>query len=722
MIYNIILELCYGIKEIHKNNLIHRDLKPENIFLTSNMKIKIGDFGITKQLKNVNDYAKTLVGTYLYMAPEIINGEKYNTKVDIWALGCIIHELCTLNYCFNGSSYDALKKSILECKYEKIDSEYYGLDLQNLIDLLLKENHRQRPIIDEVIKIINKNVDLLLFGEKVQLFLEDEVYQNQIIENNIFKSINQIEKKIILREKAKNELKSGFFAVPLVGGLVTLLLTGGFSLIFLFSLIGAGAVLNLLQIKFFNSDEKKDFIKTNSILIQSIQSKLMNIIKEKLDKNLLKEKIIIYNDNNFNENIMKIKNKLLEKKYLERLKKITTNNFNILLLGNTNTGKSTLVNEFLKLDDSSKAKESDGGPTKIIDFTPYKGEINGKTYILYDTNGMENTGEDSFELKKKSIISEIEKRIKSDNPNKLIHCIWYCFQGSNVQSSDKYFIKNLLNIYTTYSIPIIYIHTQTLTKQHVEVSKKGIKKYLNEIFNNDKNKVDEQLNNYISILSRKYEDIGKEAFGLKELEELSLKEIEAKGIKSSYFEFIKQSIIPILIDGVFNLIFPEAIIEELGNEAKRDLEHLLEEFLNIVNNNKLGLSQEVKKQNKDSLMKIFNNFRTQREPLKNELMKLLRKDKLKEDNNDLVKNIYEQKNEDYKKEMGYEQFCKNVENLVYGNLDSCKEEIINNLLNQVFVFFILETIKSGIMEEFKLREKVILNEIYTAIFKELNNK
>ena len=190
MIYNIILELCYGIKEIHKNNLIHRDLKPENIFLTSNMKIKIGDFGITKQLKNVNDYAKTLVGTYLYMAPEIINGEKYNTKVDIWALGCIIHELCTLNYCFNGSSLSALMNRILECKYEKIDSKNYGLDLQNLIDLLLKENYKQRPIIDEVIKIINKNVDLPLFGEKVQLFLEDEVYQNKLIENNIFKSIN----------------------------------------------------------------------------------------------------------------------------------------------------------------------------------------------------------------------------------------------------------------------------------------------------------------------------------------------------------------------------------------------------------------------------------------------------------------------------------------------------------------------------------------------------
>ena len=127
MIYNIILELCYGIKEIHKNNLIHRDLKPENIFLTSNMNIKIGDFGITKKLKDVNDYAKTQVGTYLYMAPEIIKGEKYNTKVDIWALGCIIHELCTLNYCFNGSSLSALMNRILECKYEKIDSKNYGL-------------------------------------------------------------------------------------------------------------------------------------------------------------------------------------------------------------------------------------------------------------------------------------------------------------------------------------------------------------------------------------------------------------------------------------------------------------------------------------------------------------------------------------------------------------------------------------------------------------------
>ena len=97
----------------------------------------------------------------------------------------------------------------------------------------------------------------------------------------------------------------------------------------------------------------------------------------------------------------------------------------------------------------------------------------------------------------------------------------------------------------------------------------GIEKYLNEIYNNDKSKTEEQLKNYISILARGDEDEEKEAFDLEELEELSQKEIEAKGIKSSYFEFIKQDIIPILIN--FNLIFTENNIKNLINNSKKVL-------------------------------------------------------------------------------------------------------------------------------------------------------
>ena len=62
-------------------------------------------------------------------------------------------------------------------------------------------------------------------------------------------------------------------------------------------------------------------------------------------------------------------------------------------------------------------------------------------------------------------------------------------------------------------------------------------------------------------MARGDEEEGKEAFGLDKLEQLSQKEIETKGLKSSYFEYIKNDIIPILINGVFNLILPNIILK-----------------------------------------------------------------------------------------------------------------------------------------------------------------
>lgn len=75
--------------------IIHRDLKPDNILLTSDGKIKICDFGISRPLGVVSK-AMTLAGTYHYMAPEIIKGQKYTEKVDVWSIGCVVYELCTL--------------------------------------------------------------------------------------------------------------------------------------------------------------------------------------------------------------------------------------------------------------------------------------------------------------------------------------------------------------------------------------------------------------------------------------------------------------------------------------------------------------------------------------------------------------------------------------------------------------------------------------------------
>ena len=73
------------------------------------------------------------------------------------------------------------------------------------------------------------------------------------------------------------------------------------------------------------------------------------------------------------------------------------------------------------------------------------------------------------------------------------------------------------------------------------------------------------------------------------------------------------------------------------------------------------------------------------------------------------------------KKITYENFCDKVEDLIYGNMASKKEEIINNFLNTGFSSFIIQIIKTGINEQFKSCEEKIINEIYIQIFDELKN-
>ena len=154
LIYSIVLDICLGIKEIHKNNIIHRDLKPENIFRLNNNKIKIGDFGVAKQLDQNKKSANSMYGTLNYVAPELLKG-KYNNKVDIWSLGCIIYELLTLNYCFE-NIIDLCDKIYSNKRYGEININKYNNKWQVLIDLLLKKDYNERPTIDEVINFLNK--------------------------------------------------------------------------------------------------------------------------------------------------------------------------------------------------------------------------------------------------------------------------------------------------------------------------------------------------------------------------------------------------------------------------------------------------------------------------------------------------------------------------------------------------------------------------------------
>ena len=152
---NIIRQMCIGIKEIHNKKIIYRDLKPENIFMNENMEIKIGDFGISKQLNSYKTHTLTVnkAGFNYYIAAEIIYKGIYNEKSDLWSLGCIIYELFTLSIYSEDKSFDEIKK---------IDADVYICKWQELIDSLLQGNYYKRFDINQVNKFLKENFNIIV--------------------------------------------------------------------------------------------------------------------------------------------------------------------------------------------------------------------------------------------------------------------------------------------------------------------------------------------------------------------------------------------------------------------------------------------------------------------------------------------------------------------------------------------------------------------------------
>jgi len=89
-------EIACGLEYLHANGVIYRDLKPENLLLTSDGHICMTDFGLAKEgLLCDNDRTSTFCGTPEYLAPEVLDGQKYGKPVDWWSFGTLMYEMLT---------------------------------------------------------------------------------------------------------------------------------------------------------------------------------------------------------------------------------------------------------------------------------------------------------------------------------------------------------------------------------------------------------------------------------------------------------------------------------------------------------------------------------------------------------------------------------------------------------------------------------------------------
>ena len=200
----IIEQICICLKEIHKNKIIIGNLTPYNIFINDNNKIKIGDFNISKGFIYQNLFILPKNNIMHYIPTEFELLEKYDYKIDIYSLGCIIYELFSLN--------EYYIDKIIYGKDCNINKDIYNKKWQKLINLLLIYNLNNKLSIEEIYKeyiqenkiILNIEIKKDSLGKKI-FFMDCVVFcLKEMNETNTEIYINDIEyefKKYFVPEK-----------------------------------------------------------------------------------------------------------------------------------------------------------------------------------------------------------------------------------------------------------------------------------------------------------------------------------------------------------------------------------------------------------------------------------------------------------------------------------------------------------------------------------------
>ncbi|KAJ5110097.1 G2-specific protein kinase nimA [Penicillium argentinense] len=180
--------------------ILHRDLKPENIFLGSDNTVKLGDFGLSKQMQS-HDFASTYVGTPFYMSPEICAAEKYTLRSDIWAVGCIMYELCAKEPPFNARTHIQLVQKIREGKFNPLP-DCYSPELKNVIGSCLRVNPDHRP---DTAALINLPIIRLMRKEKEVVDLGKILRRR---EDAAVTKVREMEQALAKIEKDKQQIKA----------------------------------------------------------------------------------------------------------------------------------------------------------------------------------------------------------------------------------------------------------------------------------------------------------------------------------------------------------------------------------------------------------------------------------------------------------------------------------------------------------------------------------
>ena len=384
-IINALVQLLLGLSYIHDKKIVHRDIKTKNIFIQNEHTLRIGDFGIAKifnsnnQNNNKNYSINKMVGTPLYMAPECFKqNKKYSYKSDIWSLGCCIYEMCNLKHAFEGQFFPAVSVKISEGKRLPVN-KIYSKELKNIIDYMLDLNMRNRPTIAF---LLEKTFVRKYVGEYIIDFVNNyrkyEANEEQI---NILKE--QAEKFKIFKVKLNPDNFNGYYINS----------DNNYNNKTKEDIIYTdkndeikNAERNKrikLDKKYFNKNEKKEFLKTNDNLFEEKKSlllldqspknknKKLQINNFIFDNKIIQKQQNTINYNNYSETDYINSNNLGKKKNRKLIKYKENHRQKIL----TDKSKSNIIDDDSNITNKSYTKNI--YEKKLNDIT------NEKKFIIY---------------------------------------------------------------------------------------------------------------------------------------------------------------------------------------------------------------------------------------------------------------------------------------------------------------------------------------------------
>jgi serine/threonine protein kinase len=186
VVVRLMAQVFSALNYSHSRHLIHRDIKPGNVFLTERSDgavgdAVVGDFGLVRSLEVTCEMVATRVGTPSYVSPEIISGEPYTSKTDIFSAGTMFYELLTCHSPFwrRGLSQQENFKRVLH--YDPIphmrthNKECYGDALTTVVAACLAKTEKERASAYDVLVYITSPITAFVRSNAIPVYVERAV-------------------------------------------------------------------------------------------------------------------------------------------------------------------------------------------------------------------------------------------------------------------------------------------------------------------------------------------------------------------------------------------------------------------------------------------------------------------------------------------------------------------------------------------------------------------